>query len=275
MPGLSLPAAEHALAAQGDHNEGQAPLLQNTGPLLQVRRSGQQGQLLLRQLDDVHQGQGNRHPLRRLGLVGPEGGAVIGVVAHKAPVFMGRPGGKDGGAAAHARRQADGAEMEDFRPQHRVLVHLLRADIPVRPPEELKAPLPGFIHRDDGHGGGLAPRPQSGGIHAVVFQHPAEVGPEGVVPHLAPKGGFGSQAGRRHRRVGGRPAGVGGELGHPRPIDPGLGQVNQDFANRCHVHDSGLLSFQCMRRSGERPFFANYPLRKRFSRIISNFFLLV
>ena len=48
-------------------------------------------------------------------------GVNVGVVAHKAAVFVGRPGGEDGGAAAHARRQADGAEVEDLAPQHRVL----------------------------------------------------------------------------------------------------------------------------------------------------------
>ena len=133
--------------------------------------------------------------------------------------------------------------MEDLAPQHPILVHLLGADVPVRPPEEAEAPLPSLVHGHHGHGGGLAPRAQAGGVHAVVRQHLPKVIPETVVPHLAPEGGFGPQTGRRHRDVGGRAAGVGGELGHPRRVDPCLGQVNQNLTNRCYVHDTASYLF--------------------------------
>ena len=132
--------------------------------------------------------------------------------------------------------------MENLAVLGQRLVHILRDHLAVRAPDKAEAPFPALVHGDNRHRGGGIALLHPGPVHLVLRQHPAQVGAEAVPAHLADKRGLAAQPGGGYRYVGRRAAWVGGKQGDSRLIFAGLGQINQNFANGCHIHHGMLPS---------------------------------
>ena len=69
-------------------------------------------------------------------------------------------------------------------------------------------------------------------IYAVLVQHIGQVAAKGICTHLADEGRLCAQLGSSHRQIGRCAAGICRELRDAAFILAGLGQVDQNFANR-------------------------------------------
>lgn len=76
----------------------------------------------------------------------------------------------------------------------------------------------------------------SAAVHAVRLKNAPQVCTEAVVAHLADKRRLCPQSGSRYRYIRRRAARICGKKWDSSIICAGLGQVNQDFANRSQVH---------------------------------------
>ena len=239
MAGLFAQAVEHAVRPEGDEDQLDALRREGGGARCAVRGAGQQGQLLVRDFQDVHQAQRGLHLGDGGAGIGPEVGAVVGVVGDGFAHRFGAAHRVQRGGAGGVGGQADRAEVHQLRlPQGRVGdVGSRQHHVGVGAAVKAEVPLAARVHRHHRHGGGIGfVHRDARGVHAVFAQHLGQVAAEGVVAHLADEGGLRPQLCRRDGQVGGRAAGVRRKLGDAFFILAGLGQVDQNFTDGQNVH---------------------------------------
>ena len=239
MTGFLSKAVEHTVCTQGDKNQPNAVLCQLCRAVFAVGGAGQQGQLLVRNLQDIHQRQGSFHLCNRFFLAVPKVGAVVGVVGDDCPQLFGAGGGVQRGGAGGVGGQTDRAEMHDFGCFQGFLRNVLFAQHHISVGTAVKAeiPLTGGIHRNNGHGGGVVGiGDHIAGVYLVFLQNLGQIAAKGILAHLADKGSLCAQLGGGNRQVGGGAAGVCRKLRNAAFIPAGLGQVDQNFTNRYNIH---------------------------------------
>ena len=125
--------------------------------------------------------------------------------------------------------------MDDFGSFQSLVRNVLFAQhhISVGAAVEAEIPLAGGIYRDHRHGGGVVCiHRHAGNVHLVLCQNLFQVAAKGIRTHLADKGGLCAQPGGSHSQICRGTAGVCGKLRNALFILAGLGQVDQNFANR-------------------------------------------
>lgn len=125
--------------------------------------------------------------------------------------------------------------MDDFGSFQSLVRNILFAQhhIGIGTAVEAEIPLTGGIHRDHRHGGGVVCiHRHAGNVHLVLCQNLFQVAAKGICTHLADKGGLCAQPGGSHSQICRGTAGVCGKLRNALFILAGLGQVDQNFANR-------------------------------------------
>ena len=236
--GVSVPV-EGSPGAQGHEDEADAKLRERRRARGQVLRPGEQGQLLVGDLQDVRKRQGRAHLRNSCGFVRPEGGTIVGVIAHQRAQLTGPLRGVQGGGLGRLGGETDTAEVEDPGGLEHGLRNLLRPQLHVGAgvPVEAEMPLAGAVQAHHRQGGAVrGVRHQAGDVHAVVHKGGLQKLPEAVPANLADEGRFRPQAGGRHRQIGRGAAGVGVKAGDALVRDAALGEVDEDLAHRCDVY---------------------------------------
>ena len=129
--------------------------------------------------------------------------------------------------------------MDDFGSLQSFVRNILLAQhhVSVGTAVEAEIPLAGGIHRDHRHGGGVVCiHSHAGNIHLVFCQNLFQVAAKGIRTHLADKGSLCAQPGSCHSQISRGTAGVCSKLRNAFFILAGLGQVDQNFANRYNIH---------------------------------------
>ena len=235
MTGLLPKAVEHAVCTQGDENQSDAVLCQLCRAAFAVGGAGEQGQLLIGDLQDIHQRQGCFHLGNGVLFVLPEVCTVIRVISNDSTHFFGTGSSVQRGSAGGVGGQADRAEVDDFGGFQSLVRNILFAQhhVSVGTAVEAEIPLAGGIHRDHCHGGGVVCiHSHAGNVYLVFCQNLFQVAAKGIRTHLADKGSLCPQPGGCHRQIGRCTAGVCGKLRDALFILASLGQVDQNFTNR-------------------------------------------
>ena len=235
MAGLVPKAVEYAVCTQGDKNQPDAVLCQLCRAAFAVGGAGEQGQLFIRHFQNIHQRQGSLHLGNGILFVLPEVGTVIGVIGDGSPQLFGTGGSVQRSGTGGVSGQADRTEVDDFGSFQSLVRNILFAQhhVSVGTAVEAEIPLTGGIHRNNSHGGGVVCiHSHAGNVHLVLFQNLFQVAAKGIRTHLADKGGLCAQPGGSHSQICRGTAGVCGKLRNALFILAGLGQVDQNFANR-------------------------------------------
>ena len=235
MAGFLPKAVEYTVCTQGDKNQPDAVLCQLCRAAFAVGGAGEQGKLLIGYLQDIHQRQGSFHLGNGILFVLPEVCTVVGVVGDGSTQLFGTGSSIQRSGAGGVSGQADRTKVDDFGSFQSFIGNVLLAQhhVSVGAAVEAEIPLAGGIHRDNSHGGGVVCiHRHAGNVHLVLCQNLFQVAAKGIRTHLADKGGLCAQSGSSHRQIGRCTAGVCGKLRNAARILAGLGQVDQNFANR-------------------------------------------
>ena len=239
MAGLVPKAVEYAVCTQGDENQPDAVLCQLCRAAFAVGGAGEQGQLFVRNLQNIHQRQGCFHLGNGILFVLPEVCTIIRVISNDSTQLFGTGGGVQRGSAGGVSGQADRTEVDDFGSFQSLVRNILfgQHHVSVGAAVEAEIPLTGGIHRNNSHGGGVVSiHRHAGNVHFVFCQNLFQVAAKGIRTHLADKGSLCAQPGGCHRQICRSTAGVCGKLRDAARILAGLGQVDQNFANRYNIH---------------------------------------
>ena len=127
MAGVLPKAVEYAVCTQGDENQPDAVLCQLCRATFTVSGSGEQGQLFIGHLQDIHQRQGSFHLGNGILFVLPEVCTVVGVVGDGSTQLFGTGSSIQRSGAGGVSGQADRAEVDDFRSFQSALRNILFA----------------------------------------------------------------------------------------------------------------------------------------------------
>ena len=203
-----------AVGPQGHHHQGGAQGVKGLYPGGDALLAGEQGQLLLADLQHVAQGQAQLHPSHALLFRGPQHRPPVRVIGDELAHLAGFLHQGKGGGAAGVVGQGQGAEVQDGALLHLLHVHLFGQQLGVRAgvPVEGEAAVAVLVQLDKGQGG-VVPfvHHQALGGNVVFLQALLQGEAKVILAHFADEPGGNPQPGQLHRCVGGGAAGVGAE----------------------------------------------------------------
>ncbi len=211
---------------------------QKSRALFKIRFTGHEQHFVVRDLQNVALGQAPRDlPFRFVEII-PQRFPQVGIEGKDGPCFAGRMHGDLRGRAAGLVGEAQSAEVEDAAVRKQFLVHLLRLQHDVRTglAVEAERPIPPGQGMDIGQRGMHAFIPQKAlSFDAALGDGICQQVPEGVLPHLADKGGLVAQVLEHGQHVAGRSAGIHLQEKIPLGAETGLGEIDQKLAQSYDV----------------------------------------